>query len=262
MLRCDLNGLKGIERLQKKKKGVVYRLMGAGPGGSDVIAKMSSRARVARERSIYELVLPTLAIPTVHYYGFVEEPDHKNGWLFLEDAGRVEYSPLTEEHRVLAGRWLGLLHTSAATSAAATRLADRGPGYYLQHLRSACDLIRRNLSNPALTDDDRALLKSIIAQCEVVASHWSQVESLCEGMPHTFIHGDFAPKNIRVRIEKTGIALLPFDWANAGWGFIASDLAQAGVGSSGHSTGATLIATGQAPISKHTVRCCRRLGLT
>ena len=38
-------------------------------------------------------------------------------------------------------------------------------------------------------------------------------------MPFTVVHGDFTEKNIRVRTTGTGIAILPFDWGNAGWGF-------------------------------------------
>jgi Phosphotransferase enzyme family len=216
----------GIERLQKKRKGFVYRLEGVGPGGSDVIAKRSSPERLQKERTIYEQVLPALPIPTMRYYGFVEEPDEECCWLFIESASGEEYSSLTEKHCALAGRWLGLLHTSAARVAPTVPLHDRGLGYYLEQLQSACDTILRNLSNPALTADDVAMLETVVRQCEVVASHWGQVEQLCKGMPRTLIHGDFAPKNMRVRTGQAGLALMPFDWGSAGWGVTAADLAQ------------------------------------
>jgi Phosphotransferase enzyme family len=221
----------GIERLQKKRKGIVYRLEGVGPGGSDVIAKRSSPERLLKERIIYEQILPALPISIVRYYGFIEEPDDGCCWLFLESAGGEEYSSLAEKHRALAGRWLGLLHTSAARVAAAARLPDRGPGYYLAQLRQGCDTILRNLSNPALTADDVKVLETVLRQCEVVRSHWSQVEKLCEGMPRTLIHGDFAPKNMRVRTGQAGGVLLPFDWGSAGWGVAAADLASSGTAS-------------------------------
>lgn len=223
-----------IERLQKKKKGFVYRLEGVGPGSSAIIAKRSSPARILQERTIYERVLPRLAIPAVRYHGFIEEPEEGCCWLFLEDAGPEEYSPLSQEHRALAGQWLGLLHTSAARLGEAARLPDRGPGYYLEHLRAARDTIRQYLTNPALTADDVTVLNAVVAQCKVVASHWSQVEALCEGMPRTLIHGDFAPKNMRVQSGQIGLNLLPFDWGSAGWGVTAADLVQSGMTSHSH----------------------------
>jgi len=219
----------GIETLQKKRKGSVYRLEGVGPGGSDVIAKRSSPERLLTERTIYERVLPALPVATVRYYGFVEEPDEGCCWLFIESAGGAGYSSLTEEHCALAGRWLGLLHTSASCVAPTASLPDRGPGYYSEQLQSACDTILRNLSNPALNTDDLAVLEAIVRQCEVVRSRWGQVERLCERMPRTLVHGDFAPKNMRVRAGQAGGALLPFDWGSAGWGIPAADLAQSGM---------------------------------
>ena len=47
-------------------------------------------------------------------------------------------------------------------------------------------------------------------------------------MPRTFIHGDFAPKNMRVRAGPGGSTLLCFDWGSAGWGVPAADLVQPG----------------------------------
>lgn len=223
-----------IERMQKKRKGVVYRLKGAGPGGSDVIAKRSSPERLLKERIIYEQVLPALSISIVSYYGFIEEPDESYCWLFLESADGEEYSPLDNEHRTLAARWLGLLHTSASRIATAARLPERGPGYYLEQLRQGGETIRRNLTNPALTSETRATLENVVWQLEVVASRWGQVEELCERAPRTLVHGDFAPKNMRVRSGRAGLSLLPFDWGSAGWGVAAADLAQSGMESNSY----------------------------
>src|SRR5438132_1157590 len=152
----------GIGTLREKLTGSVYRLEGVGPGGSDVIAKRSSPKGIRKQRTLYEQVLPALPIPTVRYYGFVEEPDDACCWLFLENAGGEEYSPLIAEHRALAARWLGLLHTAAAGAAAAARLPDRGPGHYLHCLRSAHRGIRAGLANPALSADDLAMLQTLL----------------------------------------------------------------------------------------------------
>ena len=218
-----------IEILKKRRKSTVYRLCGVGPDGSAVIAKRSWLAQALVERTIYEEVLPHLPIPALSYYGFAVEEEGEYGWLFLADAIGEEYSPHIAAHRALAAQWLGLIHTSAVGVAAAARLPDRGPDYYLECLRSAHDKILRNLTNPALTADDLTVLKTVVGQCEVVGSHWSQIEQLCGRLPRTLIHGDFAPKNMRVRDGRAPIALLPFDWGSAGWGSAAPDLVQSGI---------------------------------
>jgi aminoglycoside phosphotransferase (APT) family kinase protein len=44
-------------------------------------------------------------------------------------------------------------------------------------------------------------------------------------MPRTLVHGDFRPKNVRVRVGARGALLYPLDWEMAGWGTPAVDLA-------------------------------------
>jgi len=47
-------------------------------------------------------------------------------------------------------------------------------------------------------------------------------------MPRTLVHGDFEPKNMRVRSGPAGVDVLLFDWETAGWGVPAPDLARLG----------------------------------
>ena len=216
-----------IEILHEHKKSAIYRLEGVGPRGAAVVAKRCRTASALIERTIYEEVLPHLPISTLHYYGFTEEND-KFCWLFLEDAGREQFSPLLEEHRILAARWLGRMHTSAAHLAEADRLPDRGPSHYLEHLQSGRAKILRNLAHPELQADDREVLQNIVSQCEALESRWHKVEEFCAGFPRTLVHGDFTGKNLRVRAGHAGIDLLPFDWEKAGWGVPTTDLAQSG----------------------------------
>jgi hypothetical protein len=197
-LRPDREGPAAVTRLQRKRKAAVFRLAGVGPEGSNVVAKHSSRARISQECGLYERVLPALPVPTVCYYGCVDGQDAESAWLFVEDAGDECYVAELAEHRALAARWLGLLHTTAATqlpAAEAARLPDRGPGYYLEQLRAARETIRGTLHNPALTPGDVTVLEAIVRQCAVAESRWDEVDRLCDGMPRTVIHGDFAPKN-------------------------------------------------------------------
>src|SRR5262249_1409083 len=84
-----------------------------------------------------------------------------------------------------------------------------------------------NLTNPALSAADVAVLEAVVRQGDTAAAHWGQVEKLCAGTPRTLIHGDYAPKNMRVRTGPAGTVLPPFAWGSAGWGVPAADLVQA-----------------------------------
>jgi Phosphotransferase enzyme family len=212
-----------IEILKEGKKIAIYRLAGVGPKDSAIIAKRCRMATGSIERIIYEQVLPHLPVTAPRYYGFAEEDTFC--WLFLEDVGMEQFSPFIEEHRVLAARWLGLMHTAAAHVATTARLPDRGPDHYLEHLRSARRTILRNLTNPALNTAGVAVLKTIVSQCDALESGWNQVEKCCESMPSTLVHGDFRPKNVYVRTDQAGTGLFPIDWETAGWGVPAADLA-------------------------------------
>src|SRR5215217_3915653 len=213
-----------IESLRKRT--FVYRLKGVGSEGSAVIAKQCEQVAGITERTIYKEILFRLPVPTPRYYGLVEEPEEEF-WLFLEDAGTEDCSPHIREHRALAGRWLGLMHTSAARVATTARLPDRGPDHYLKHLQLARDRIERPKANfAALKPDDLVVLESIVSRFEVLESCWGKVERFCDSMPKTLIHSDFQGKNMRIRHDATGPALLPFDWEMSGWGVPAADLAQ------------------------------------
>lgn len=215
-----------IRTVRCKPKSTVYRLVGVGAEGSDVIAKRCSPATARIEHVVYVEVLPRLPLTALRCYGLVEERDGPFCWLFLEDAGEERYALQSDDHRALAARWLGVLHTSAAHVAAAARLPDRGPGYYLEHLRSARETVRRNGTNPELATEDREVLARVLSSCDFLEARWGEVQRSCEDMPRTLVHGDCVVKNVRVRGSPAGLALLPLDWEMAGWGVPAPDLVQ------------------------------------
>jgi hypothetical protein len=208
-----------------KRGKFIYRLKGIGSEGSAVIAKQCKRADGMLEHTMYKEILLRLPVTTLRCYGFIEEPSGGCCWLFLEDAGTEVFQFRIREHRALAARWLGLMHTSAVHVAATTRLPDRGPDYYLEHLQLARDRSQRAIVNSTLSSDELVVLESIVSHCNVLESYWSRVERFCDGMPQTLVHNDFAAQNIRVRNGQTGTALLPFDWEMAGRGMPAADLA-------------------------------------
>jgi aminoglycoside phosphotransferase (APT) family kinase protein len=76
-----------------------------------------------------------------------------------------------------------------------------------------------------LTDVDRTVLRSLVLSCDLVEDRWSEVEGFCAHLPPTLVHGDFVPKNIRIRHNGADPELLVFDWEGSGWGVPAADLA-------------------------------------
>ena len=134
--------------------------------------------------------------------------------------------PATENggHRVLAARWLGTMHAVAPELPRIDLLPDRGPGYYRDRLEVARRKILDNLRNPALNPDGVEVLRSVVARCDQVERHWSELEDICAAAPQTLVHGDFRPKNVFVQGADHS-RILAIDWELAGWGAPAADLA-------------------------------------
>jgi hypothetical protein len=215
----------------ENKKSAVYRVDHVGPSGSSVIAKRCKLQRLALERGIYEQVLPDLPLPTLQFYGSWAEPDAAYGWLFLEDAGDERFCSGSAEHRALAGRWLGTLHTSlAGERAKGLGLPRRGLDFHREMAELARDRVRESVTNPAMSADDLSVLERILSHCDCVASHWPEIEAVCNTVPEVLVHGDFGAKNVRVRRRGGALEILPLDWDGAGWGLPADDLAQVEAG--------------------------------
>jgi hypothetical protein len=218
---------RGLTTLKARRQRAIYRLEGAGPAGSAVIAKRSWKDTVPIERVVYEEVLPRLPLPVLQCYGTLEEPEESECcWLFLEDAAGEEYAPFVHGHRVAGARWLGLLHLTAEAAGRPCRLPERGPDSYFRRLDSACARLQEHVGNPALKEDERAVLKALVQFCKLLVSRWVTIEDSFHGMPQTVVHGDFVDHNIRVRRGPTETLVLPFDWETAGWGVPAADWAE------------------------------------
>ena len=216
-----------IEILKLKTKSAVYRLSGVGPDGSAVIAKRCRTATAVVEQAIYDRFLPRLPLPALRCHGLVMEPEGESSWLFVEDGGRHAYSPAREDHRALAGRWLGTIHGAQVSAELQALLPDRGPGHYLKQLRAARQVMLEILSNPVLFTDEVVLVKTIVSRFDVIEARWGELEKFCGDWSRTLIHGDFVIKNLRIQNGASDSALLVYDWEMAGWGVPATDLAQA-----------------------------------
>jgi hypothetical protein len=215
-----------VDELEVTKKSGVYRLHGAGPRGSAVIAKRqrSPSPDAVAEAETYERVLPRLPLPQLRYYGRLHDEDG-SFWLFLEDAGDRLYVPCRSEHRAMAAQWLGTLHASGAGDGLRPLLRSRGPEYYATQLRDGRHRVHAGLSNPALASEDRVVLQALLQQYDVVESRWQELVRSCEQFPSTVVHGDFVGKNVRFVDREDSDVMIALDWELAGWGPPAVDLA-------------------------------------
>lgn len=214
-----------IELLRKasRTKPAIYRLIFAGERTPAVFAKRSRTSDLAIERRVYEQVLPQLPVTAPRCHGSLEDRDGAV-WLFVEDVGETRPALDDPAHRALAARWLALLHRWGAGEAAAARLPDAGPGRYLDHLRTARDVIRRQFASPALDAADRTVLTGLLVELDSLESRWPELERACAGLPVTLVHGDFRAKNVRLRVANGETVLYTMDWEMAGWGIPAADL--------------------------------------
>jgi ATP-binding cassette subfamily B protein len=212
-----------VDRLRAKEKLEIYRLGIAG-GKTSIIAKRRRTEDLVLERTIYESVLPQLPHPMLRCFGSASDDNPEFAWLFLEDGGDSRCS--LAEHGQLAARWLGTLHGAAGALEVVPSLPARGPGYFLGQLRGGRSTMVDCLDNETLRADDQELLAALIATCDRIESQWAAVEAACRGLPQTLLHGDVEARNLRVRHDEAGPAVVAFDWGWSGFGVPAVDVYQ------------------------------------
>lgn len=218
----QITPLKG--RLDKNKKSAVYRLDGIGPDGTNVIAKRCQSWSGRIERLIYQDILPGAKITAPSLFGFLEEPERSYSWLFMESVEGPQYSPDVRSHRVLVAEWLAALHTRTQHLGETRQLPARNAAHYLDHLQQARRKIKNNMSNDALSDEDRGILQKILFHLDLLESRWSLIEADTLMMPSTLIHGDLVSKNVCIRQGESRLHLVAYDWELAGWGYPGVDL--------------------------------------
>ena len=214
---------KSIEILKpEKRKSAVYRLREVGGAARSMVAKRRPKGALAAEVRIYAELLPQLSLPGLEVYGIVE--DHEDySWLFLEDAGDIWYSPSTTEHHAPAIDWISRLHAGAASLA--SWAPDTGPAYFRSVLDAAREGMQASRSHPALSAPEVAIIDSVLADLDRVDHGWPVIAEACTALPRTLVHGDFVPKNVRVRSRDGQLQLLVFDWETAGMAPPAADIA-------------------------------------
>src|SRR5207245_10088699 len=129
-----------------------------------------------------------------------EDDDPNYEWLFIEDANGRAYTSRLKAHRIAAGLWLGIMHTSSASQVdMLSRLPERGPGHYLEALRFARQWIERSL-NLELELKDLDSLQMIISDFERLEEQWSELLEFCAMLPLSLVHGAFKERKNRSRL--------------------------------------------------------------
>ena len=216
---------RSVVALKERAEREVFRLVGAGSGGSDVVAKRCDVADAARERVVYQQILAPCPQPTLRYYGRFGAG--ARAWLFVEYADGAPFDAGSRAHRELAGRWLAALHRTAAGRAAPPGLPMRDAPYYRGVVIEAREALNGAKANPALSRGDAFVVDRLMAHAVRLLDTWEARAAALRSLPDTIVHNDFWKGNVRVRAGAEGETLLPFDWGAAGWGSPAVDLAVA-----------------------------------
>lgn len=206
------------------RKSAVYRLEGADPRGTAVIAKRARRSTIENERRVYQEILSVLPIRSLRLYCSADDKDRRYSWLFLEDAGEVKWSKSSPEHRHLAAQWLAQVHLGAERLVGKVSLPCTGVIYYRDLARLANQTILTILSNHALPAKTYKLLEQVASDCSVFESRWGIVERILTRIPSTLALPGFEGKNARVRNVESGLELLAYDFENAFLGAPAMEL--------------------------------------
>ena len=219
-----------LELLKDSWKTLACRLIGCGPGGSDVVATRRATETTLVERAIYRDVLPGLSAPHLGLLGVLDEPDLGVTWMFLEDAGEVLPDLGDAEQRALAGRWLGRLHRELSGRSFSQDLPDRSPAYVHGLLTANRVAMVAALRNDHLDASGGRLLRAAIRRLDAIEAAWPGVVGVIDDLPGSLVHGDFVRKNLRLRDGTDGPSIVAFDWEMSGWGPPLLDLGSVDLG--------------------------------
>lgn len=204
------------------RKSAVYRLHGVTGAAEAIIAKRQAVGDLAQEARLYSEVLPRLPVSTLECHGYLENLEGYS-WLFLEDAGEVWYSPEDSTHCALVVEWMARFHTASSTPIPWLRYC--GSDFFRGVLKASRLQLLIDVKHPALTAEDLDVFGAMHRHLDRIDASWDDVERACAGMPQTLVHGDFVPKNVRIRGAGTRAHAIVFDWETAGTGPPAADIA-------------------------------------
>jgi thiamine kinase-like enzyme len=209
--------------MSKKRKSMVFRLHGSGPGGTDIVAKCCQPDTGRIEQVIYEKILPKIPVATLNYYGSVLERDAH--WIFTGYAEGERWNSRNKLQSERIAAWFGTLHAYSVGLDALSLLPDKGVEYYKSQLSEASRRTQDTLSKRRFTGLEISALEEIVHYEDLLKPHWSRMSSFCElNIPSTLIHNDIFPKNVHTRNSGLELEIVPFDWEMSGRGHPAVDL--------------------------------------
>lgn len=203
--------LKEAKKNPHTKKCAVYRLYGAGPDGTDVVAKRGRSENIEREVFLYQDVLPSLSVESLRCFGAQRvDGQGRSKWIFLESADGPAFNKRRKRHRVLLTRWLGELHLWRGEREMESRVPRRGVTEYRRSLlRSQAHLMKFSTSRSAEEYGCQGLLKSLASRLQMLMQYWDGIRQLTDTLPNTVIHRDVREKNLS--FLRPDIVCL-FDW--------------------------------------------------
>jgi hypothetical protein len=168
-----------------------------------------------REIEIYRTLLDPRRFNTPACYGFVQRPELKRYWLFLE---RVDGPLLWQVGRFelweRSARWLASLHEHFAERNDLNRI---WPVDLLRYDRNYCLCWMERAEN-FLTSQLDAGSKALRDQFKCLSSKFAIVVDRLLSLPQTLIHGEFYPSNVILRGTGSTKRVCPIDWEMAAVG--------------------------------------------
>lgn len=218
-----------IEVLNQKRDRAVFRLPNIGPRGQSVIAKACIPPKSKTEHYFYAKILSNLGLTSAELYSYVEDGPGGWNWLLLEDVGRTRYRSTDPRHWEAASQWLAAFHVGVSHHVD-PELVDIGAAQHLEYLESTIEALSAARSRDYGSSELRRVAERALEMCESIESRWDYIEALCDDAPQTLVHGDFQAKNVLVREQAAGLAIIPIDWGDSGRGPAAMCLGLLDVG--------------------------------
>jgi hypothetical protein len=212
-------------------KTQAYLLPDAGPGGVDVVAKLSRPDLIANEHAMIAAAALSAA-RTLRGYGTIAH-DNRRSWLFT-DAARGAQPSGAPLHRGAIARWLADLHGSTAALAPPTAVADLSLAAQRARTRETFGHLHRASRNRALDRDGLRLVDAVLRTLAMIDARWDRLEQADAPLKPCLVHGDLVPKNMLVDVSTDPPAVGVFDWAEGGWGTPLIDYARIDLPCYGH----------------------------
>ena len=180
-----------------RKRGV-YRLEGAGPGGSPVIAKICKRKTAEVESAVYEELLPGLpcrAFATTAMSPTRTGSTAGSSWRTRAPSAIGPWSRSTGAWPHAGSRRCSFMRRSSCRPRTC-RTGDRGTTWSTSSTpakRSA-----GTCAGQEAAADGPVVLADLLSKLDAARVALGRAGAFCATLPQTVVHGDLVPKNLRI----------------------------------------------------------------